>query len=54
MTLRSTEPLTEMSSSVGKGRATRKADNQTVICNTMCLEIMRASTPHNPIDFHGL
>jgi hypothetical protein len=57
MTLRSTHPLTEMSTrnlSGGKGRPARKADNLTAICEPMAIENVAASMSHNPMGLHGL
>jgi hypothetical protein len=53
MVLRSTQPLTEMSTRNlpgGKGRPARGADNLTAIC----LENGGASTSHNSMGLHGL
>jgi hypothetical protein len=50
MALRSTQPLTEMSTRNlpgYKGRPERKADNLTVICEPECVENVGASTSHN-------
>jgi hypothetical protein len=56
MSLGSTQPLTEMSTSnlpEVKGRPARKAANVTV-CETDFLENVGASMSHNPMGFHGL
>jgi hypothetical protein len=56
MALESTQPLTEMSTrnlSGGKGWPARKAD-LTVICESILLENMGASTSHNGMGFHAL
>jgi hypothetical protein len=57
MALRSTQPLTEMSTRNlprDKGRPARKDDNLTAICEPDCLENVGASTSHNPMGLHGL
>jgi hypothetical protein len=56
MTLRSIQPLTEMSTRNlpgGKGRPARKADNF-AISRADCLENVGASTSHNPMGLYGL
>jgi hypothetical protein len=56
MTLGSTQPLTEMSTTnlpEGKGRPEPKADNLTAIC-VNCLENVGASTSHNSMGLHGV
>jgi hypothetical protein len=58
----STQPLTEMSirnlpgeGGGGKGRAARKADNFTAICDPIvCKKNVGASTSHNHIGLYGL
>jgi hypothetical protein len=57
MALRSTQPLTEMSTRNlpgGKGMLVRKADNLTAICEPIVLETVGASTSHNTMGLHGL
>jgi hypothetical protein len=57
MALRSTQPLTEMSTRNlpgGKGRSVRKADNLTAICESIVYKNVGASTSHNPMGLHGL
>jgi hypothetical protein len=57
MDLGSTQPLTEMSVKNligGKGRPVCKGDNLSAICGADCLENVGASTPRNPMGFHGL
>jgi hypothetical protein len=54
MALRSTHPLTEMSTRNlpgDKWRPSRKADNLTAICEPT---VMGVSTSHNPMGLHGL
>jgi hypothetical protein len=56
MALRSTQPLTEMSTrnlSGGKGRTARKADILIAVW-TDCLQNMGTSKSHNPMGLHGL
>jgi hypothetical protein len=57
MTLRLTQPLTEMSTGNlpgGKGRPSRRADNLTAICEPTVLKNVGASMSHNFMDLHGL
>jgi hypothetical protein len=52
MDLRSTQPLTEMSTRNlpgSKGRPVRKVDTLTAICEVGCPENVGASTSHNPM-----
>jgi hypothetical protein len=55
MALRSTQPLTEMSTRNipgGEGRPARKADNLTDICEPIVYKNGGASTSHSPVGLH--
>jgi hypothetical protein len=57
MALRSTQPLTKMRTGnlpVGKGRATREADNLTAVCEPIVQKNVGTSTSHNLMSLHGL
>jgi hypothetical protein len=57
MALRSTQPLTEMSTRnlhVGKGQLADMADNLTTTCDPNCLKNVGASVSHKPMVLHGL
>jgi hypothetical protein len=57
MTLRSTQPLTEMSTRNlpgRKGRPACKVDNLTAICETNVLKNVGASKYHSDMGLHGL
>jgi hypothetical protein len=57
MALRSTQPLTEMSTrnlTWGKERPARMTDHLTAICEPDYLENVGASTSHNRMGLHGL
>jgi hypothetical protein len=57
MTLGSTEPLTEMSTTNlpgGKEWTAREANKLSAICELICLEIVGASTCHKTMGLHRL
>jgi hypothetical protein len=57
MVLRSTQPLTEMSTRNlpgGKGWAARKGDYHSAISEPIVYKNVEASTSHKPMGLHGL